>query len=247
MKIILPITLLFCSMIIAQETVSNPILNLEQNLNSTEYTEHSTRNHITSFSEIEGKKSAGLAIVYSLLLPGMGELYADGYSSGKYFTIADGLLWGTYIGMSVYANNQEDNYKSYATSNAKINPDGKDANYFSTIGEYSNIDNYNDQKALERNFDQMYDRDKFFWKWQTTVERRTYRDMWSSSEQTFNDLRFIVGALIVNRIASAINAVRLVAAYNSRLEAEMSWNLSVGLKNNPNLPTSLELTFHKSF
>ena len=239
--------MLFCSSIIAQETVSNPILNLEQNLNSTKYTQHSTRDGITSISETQGKKSAGLAILYSLLLPGMGELYADSYSGGKYFTIADGILWGTYIGMSVYANNQEDNYKSYATANAKINPDGKDADYFATIGEYSNIDNYNDQKALERNFDQMYDKDNFFWKWQTTKERRTYRDMWSSSEQTFNDLRFVVGALIVNRIASAINAVRLVAAYNSRLEEELSWNVSMGLRNHPNLPTSLELTFYTSF
>ena len=53
------------------------------------------------------KKKTGLAIIYSLLLPGMGELYAGDYSSGKYFTIADGVLWGTLIGVNAYANNQE--------------------------------------------------------------------------------------------------------------------------------------------
>jgi hypothetical protein len=37
------------------------------------------------------RKSPALAILYSILLPGMGELYAGDYSSGKYFTIADGV------------------------------------------------------------------------------------------------------------------------------------------------------------
>ena len=55
------------------------------------------------------KKNTGLAILYSALLPGMGELYAGDYSSGKYFTIADGVLWGGLIGVNAYAKNQEDN------------------------------------------------------------------------------------------------------------------------------------------
>ena len=38
------------------------------------------------------KKAVGLAVVYSLVLPGMGELYADGFSSGKYFLIAEGVV-----------------------------------------------------------------------------------------------------------------------------------------------------------
>jgi hypothetical protein len=49
-------------------------------------------------------------------------------------------------------------------------------------------------------------------------------------------------------VASAINAARLVAAYNKSLEEdEMSWNISVGLANNKNLPTSLTFNFYTSF
>lgn len=33
------------------------------------------------------KKSTGLAILYSLLIPGMGELYANSYSSGKFLLL----------------------------------------------------------------------------------------------------------------------------------------------------------------
>jgi TM2 domain-containing membrane protein YozV len=193
------------------------------------------------------KKKTGLAIIYSLLLPGMGELYAGSYSSGKYFTIAEGVLWGTFIGMNAYGNWQKDRYKSFAASEGGVQLEGKDDDYFSTISEYSSIEDYNNKKALERSFDEMYDPSTYYWNWQTSENRKTYRSMWVSSEQTFNDVRFVVGALIVNRIASAINAVRLVAAYNNNIHEELSWNLSVGISNPVNLPSSLTLNFQKSF
>lgn len=189
------------------------------------------------------KKNVGLAIIYSLLLPGMGELYADGYSSGKYFTIADGALWGIFIGMNTYANWQKDRYQTYAVTNGGITTSGKDADFYATIGDYSNIGQYNDEQALNRDFSAMYNVETHYWNWPTTEQRKTYRSMWTSSEQTFNDIRFVVGALIVNRIASAINAVRLVSAYNKNLDTDLSWNVSVGLQNRAELPTTLVLSF----
>lgn len=192
------------------------------------------------------KKNPGMAILYSLLLPGMGELYAESYNSGIYFTVADGIFWGALIGMDTYANWQKDRYQSFALANAGVSPDGKDDVYFATIGEFLDIDQYNDQKALERNFEEMYNSNSFFWKWSSTEDRKTYRSMWTSSEQTFNDIRFVVGALIVNRVASAINAVRLVSSYNKRIE-ETGWNLSVGYNNPPGLPRTLNLNISTTF
>ena len=246
MKLSALLILAIASSVFSQQQSSFSILLLEQEIKSSASEYSSTNLNFSNYIET-AKKSAGLAILYSLLLPGMGELYADGYESGKYFTIAEGVLLGTYIGMSVYASNQEDNYKAYATTNASINISSKDDDYFATIGQYQNIDNFNDQKALERNFNQMYDTETFFWKWQSTEDRRAYRSMWSSSEQTYNDLRFIVGAMILNRVVSAINAVRLVSAYNNRIEEELSWNVSIGLKQTANLPTSLNFYFQTAF
>jgi len=71
--------------------------------------------------------------------------------------------------------------------------------------------------------------------------------MWNSSETANNNIRFVVGGLILNRIVSAINAARLVSSYNSNLEEEVSWNFSVGFMSHPNLPTSLSLNVQKSF
>jgi hypothetical protein len=196
-----------------------------------------------TFSFERTKKNPGLAILYSILLPGMGELYAEDYSSGKYFTVADGALWGILIGMNTYAGWQKDRYEAYAVTNGGITTSGKDAAYYATIGDYSSINQYNDAQALNRDFGSMYNAETHYWSWPSTEQRKTYRGMWTASEQTYNDIRFVVGALIVNRIVSAINAVRLVSAYNKNLQNDLTWNVSVGMINKTELPTTLVLNF----
>ena len=247
MKLFSIILLLSSTIIFSQTENPQSIQELKNSVTNSDVNYESLSISINSYLDSE-KKSVGLGIVYSLLLPGMGELYADAYNVGKYFTIADGLLWGTFIGMNAYSNWQEDSYKSYAASEAGvINDASKDEDFYANIGDYTSVYTYNEQKALERNFDEMYDEQTNFWKWNSTDERRTYRDMWNSSETASNGIRFVVGGLILNRLISAINAARLVSAYNNRLEEEVSWNFSVGFMNTPNLPTSLALHVQKSF
>lgn len=230
----------------AQSNTFRSFYELKNSIKENYSVENYESSNIVYTFEKSDKKSAGLAILYSLLLPGMGELYADSYSSGMYFTIAEGVLWGTYIGMNTYANWQQDRYESYAVTRAGVDPSGKDKDFYSRVGLYLNIDQYNNEKVLERNFEQMYNSEQYFWKWNSSEERKTYRDMWISSEQTFNDMRFVVGAMLLNRLASAINAVRLVSSYNNKLE-EQSWNVSVGLVNYPNQPSTLNLNFSTTF
>ena len=118
MKIFTAGLILISTCLFAQQQPVLSILELENQISdSTENINYSN----TSLNTSHLKKSTGLAILYSLLLPGMGELYAGNYSSGKYFTIAEGALWATFIGMNIYAGNQKDNYQAYATVNASVN------------------------------------------------------------------------------------------------------------------------------
>jgi hypothetical protein len=228
MNKILPLIILFSTLLFPQQS---SLLHLH---NSIDINSYQTVKY-ESPAEMK-KKNAGLAIIYSLILPGMGELYADNYSSGKYFTIAEGTLWLTYTGINTYGGWMEDRYKSFAVTRGGIDPTGKDADYYATISEYFSIEEYNNEQALNRNFSELYS-EEYYWNWQTPADRRAYRSMWVSSEQSFNNLRFVVGGLILNRLISAINAVRSVTAYNKRLTEE-SWNISVSYSpdiNNPGL------------
>ena len=71
--------------------------------------------------------------------------------------------------------------------------------------------------------------------------------MWVSSEQTFNVVRFVIWGLLLNRVVSAINAVRLVSRYNNNLSQEVGWNVSLGVQNLPDNSASYNLNFITSF
>lgn len=222
---------------------SQSILTLENQLSEAPQKAHSIT---LIYDTAPSKKKVGLAILYSLILPGMGELYAGNYASGKFFTIAEGALWGTYAGINTYAGWQKDRYISFAESNGGVSTAGKDADYFATISEYTSIYDYNNEMAKQREFSKLLDENQYYWKWNGN-DRKTYREKWVSSEQAYNNVRFVVGALIVNRLASAINAVRLTASYNKSLSTQTSWNISTGVTNIPTLPPSVTLNFQTTF
>lgn len=197
-------------------------------------------------NNIPEKKSPWIAIAYSVLLPGMGELYGGDYSLGKYLTIADGFLWTGLTGMHIYSGWQEDNYKAFAKSSGGVNTNGKDDQFFADIGSYINVDDFNDDKALNGQFELMYDASTHGWNWNDNLTRSEYREMWESSESASNNIQFVVGALIINRIVSAINAVRVVSAYNDKVE-NGDWNISVGYNNYKSMPGNVTLNFVTSF
>ncbi|MCL5031359.1 MAG: hypothetical protein M1480_20335 [Bacteroidetes bacterium] len=245
MKNILLALAVFSTYTFSQTKLEPKFFVLQNSINEIKVENKSLQNFTTEVSN--SKKSAGLAILYSFLLPGMGELYANSYSSGKYFTIAEGSLWGIYFGMNTYGNWLKDRYISYASSTGMVNSQNKNADYYATIGDYMSIDEYNNAMALQQSFDKMLDPTKNYWNWQTIANRKNYRNMWVSSEQEHNDLRFIVGALILNRIASAINAVRLVAEFNKKQSTELGWNFSVDANNPATLPSTLYFNFQTTF
>jgi len=199
------------------------------------------------FETTPAKKNVGLAILYSVLLPGMGELYANNYESGKYFTITDAALIGVYFGVNSFGDWKKESYKSFAKTYGGVSPNGKNDDYFATIGNYKNIDQYNDEKALEQRFSEMFDKNNMNWKWESETQRREYRGMWLSSQRAYNNLQFVVGAMLINRLASIINAVRSVVAYNKNLEQQTSWNFYFDADPNPLAQKNFSLNFISTF
>lgn len=212
----------------------------DQNVNETGI-------HKEFLEATQTKKNIALAILYSALLPGMGELYANNYQSGKYFTIADAALIGVYFGVNTYGDWKKENYKSFATTYGGISLTSKNDDYFATIGNYKNIDQYNDEKALEQRYNEMFDKNIMNWKWENETQRRQYRGMWLSSQRAYNNLQFVVGAMLINRLGSIINAVRSVVAYNKNLQQQTSWNFYFDANPNPLATKNFSLNFISSF
>jgi hypothetical protein len=164
---------------------------------------------------VASKKSVGLAVFYSLLLPGMGELYAEGFSSGKYFLIAEGVLWLGYAAVEIHGNDLRDGARSYAVAHAGVNVAGKDDDFFVDLGNFMTVEEYNEKRLRDRELNRVYDAAAgYSWRWDSDASRLTYKDQRISSENMYNNRKFIGIGILVNHIVSAINAARCAIAHN---------------------------------
>jgi len=194
------------------------------------------------------QKSTGLAVVYSLLLPGMGELYAGDYGTGKYFTIAEGALALAAISFDRYGNWIKDDARQYAVTHAHSGLDGMDDQYFSVIGDYQSVYEYNEAVLRNRDAQKVYDpHSSSYWSWDTPDNRERYRQLRVSSDERFNDARFLVAAIVVNHIVSAIDAARIVIRHNGSREESGRIDIHAGIIGGIARPEGIRVTLSRNF
>ena len=192
----------------------------------------------------QNKKSPAKAVLYSLLVPGMGELYAGGFDQGKYSLIVEGGLWLTYISFHQYGSWIRNDSRRYAVVHAGSDLTGKNDQYFVDVGNFNDTYEYNEKKLADRTSDRLYDVNAgYYWKWDSDENRKEFRAMRVSSERVFNNAKFIIGAVIVNHIISAVNAARLTRQYNTQLEEGLgSWWIESSLLNFGTKPDGIALS-----
>jgi hypothetical protein len=167
----------------------------------------------------ESKKSVLLAIAASLLVPGMGELYAGSFETGKYYLIAEGGLWLTYGGFRMHSKWLLQDAQTFASQHANANFDNKDDKYSVNIGNFNTTEEYNDVKNRNREYDQVYQptRPEYQWNWDTDANRLQFKNMRIHSSEVKNNSKFVIGAIVVNHLLSAFSAGKKTAAYNKSL------------------------------
>jgi hypothetical protein len=197
---------------------------------------------------VERKKPA-LAALYSLVLPGMGEAYADGFSSGKYFLIAEGVLWLTYFTMDVHAHALQDDARSYSAVHAGVSLAGKNDQFFVDVGNFSTVDDYNDKRLRDREPEKLYNAAAGYdWQWETEADRLTYRDGRIAADTWTNNRKFVLAAVLVNHVASAINAARAAISYNKGIDDPLGdISISAHVLGSLSRPHGLAITLSKPF
>ena len=195
-----------------------------------------------------GKKKAGLAAIYSLLLPGMGEWYAERFSTGKYFLMAEGGLWLTYAGFQLYGDALRDDARAFAVAHAGVSLAGKSDQYFVDIGNFLNLDAYNEKKLRDREPERLYSvAAGQGWNWDSDASRAAYRSERVGSDNVYNNRKFVVAAVIVNHVVSAINAARAAVAYNESLGQSGAIQIEASPLGGPAQPHGILLTVRAPF
>lgn len=181
----------------------NKILELKSKFTSTNSTSSDPE---INTSITESKKSPGLALLLSLILPGSGHYYLNRMDVGKYFLGADAACWLGFATLNIYGNSVNDDAISFSTQHAQVNTTNKDDNYYVNVGNYNNVYEYNNAQLTFGAYYNLYDVDQYYWNWDNVNNRNIYDSQRKSSERILNN-RIIFGSLLIaNRIVAGISA-----------------------------------------
>lgn len=165
------------------------------------------------------KKSPGLAFLFSLFVPGTGQLYAHRIDVGKYYMISEAALWLGFASFTIYGNWLRNDAHNFARVHAGIDPNGKDDNFFVNISNYDNVYQYNNSQLQNGKYTSLYDpQNGYYFYWDNNVDRETYRKDQLAGDRVITDRLFFVGAIIINHLISAVSAIFVTNSYNDMLK-----------------------------
>jgi hypothetical protein len=178
--------------------------------------------------KVEGAKSKWKALGLSIILPGAGQYYTESRGKMIFFGGAEALIWSNFVGFRLYGKWKKEDYISWAAMHAGVDVNGKPDSYFETLTYYDNIDIYNQLELLyERSEAELYpDTPEFYWNWDSDENRVHFRKLRNDSKNAYRRSLLFLGAALVNRVLSGIDAFRSAGSYNRRKEfSDNGWRL----------------------
>lgn len=180
-------------------------------------------------------KSWLLAMGSSALLPGMGELYLGEHKFVRPFVWTDIALWFTAIGSYAIGERYITSAHNYAVRHAGLNSNSHSVDMLNTVGDYRSrggVAGQNSSPDMDEDYNQAMlrsgkaideDLDKDIqWDWGSSDNPETteHIDEYKSRLRHYRVSRIVfqvsVGALLLNRVVSMLNTIRIYRATSSK-------------------------------
>jgi hypothetical protein len=184
------------------------------------------------------------AFLKSLVIPGWGQYSLGRKNAALTFFGAELAIIGGMFTLNAYGRSTRSDYQALAAAYAGVT--GNHAHdYYVDVGNWMTVDQFNEKRLQERNFDAMYTDPHDQWAWDTDAHRAEMEKIRIRSDRAFNNMLYFVGGLVLNHVASAIHAGRVAAAERDKTDAKpSSWNIGVQTI----APSSgLQIRFTRSF
>lgn len=197
-----------------------------------------------------GSKSRFKAIALSALWPGAGELYLGNKKTASGFFVAEALIIAGYVSYKLAASEKQDDLIRYAETYAGVSATGKSDLYLDMVGFYTDNDHYNSEGRVGDPDRPFYPDDEVYhWRWQSEVQRSTYRELKNRQGQLSQKSDFVLTMAVANRVVSVITTAISSRRISSRSGQEFSSQLpdSFRLSLEPvSTNRQLVLTWHTS-
>ena len=171
--------------------------------------------------------SSKKALLYSLLLPGLGEMSMGEKGRATGFFIAEGLIWANFTYWTVAGNLRQDDYIEQAQLNAGVGVSKESDDYWRLVGQYTSSSGEGPgsyEEELRREARDTYPsdpaaQDAFVaehlptgdraWSWSTPALQAEYTDTRETSNRAHNKAKYSFAAAILNRVVSVIDVQML--------------------------------------
>ena len=151
------------------------------------------------------------AFLASFILPGSGEYFAGSKKMAGIFFGLETVLWTTHLSLRTYGDWKRHDFQQFAAAHAGVDLTNKPREYFVHIEDYNNIRVYNDEKLQLRDLSAMYPETDFYsWQWDSESNREKFESMRISSDRAYNRATIVVAGILINHLASGIDAMRIV-------------------------------------
>ncbi|MBI3871879.1 MAG: hypothetical protein HY304_02245 [candidate division Zixibacteria bacterium] len=161
------------------------------------------------------------AAVASLLLPGAGQWYAGARTKSGFFLAGEAAVWTMFDYFHTVGNIKHDDYRDFAVVHAGIDPDGKGDDFYRTITFYDSREDYNDAGRLVAPGRPFYEDTPYWdWQWDSPASMQRYRTIRNQSNEAHNRAKFVLGAAVLHRLVSAVDAWRTARSVNHKARME---------------------------
>ena len=163
-------------------------------------------------------KSPARAAALSLVLPGLGELYAGGPRSGRFFLVTEGILWTGMATFRFLETYRIDAYRAHAAAHAGIRLRNLPESVIKEVGSFESIYERNQRERFlaGEHANLRTESAGQVWEWDSEASRVKFQDLRSKATSAEQKAFLFVGGLIFNRFASALNAASIARKTRTR-------------------------------
>jgi len=182
-----------------------------------------------------GDLSAARAIGLSLLVPGLGDLYAGRPDRARVFFAAEAAIWTAFVVFRIQGHGREESYHDFAVQFAGISGTDHSDDFYSEIGQYDSSDDYEavmkknarfelqqvlGYEALERYYLEHRVSDFEEWAWASSDHRIDYRALRSDSRVAYRRSGYMIAVAAANRVVAALFAYQAVKSAQAQAGVE---------------------------
>jgi hypothetical protein len=168
------------------------------------------------------------AFLKSFVIPGWGQYSLGRKNAALTFFGAELMLVGGMLTLNAYGRSTRADYQALAAAYAGVQG-GHGHDFYVDVGNWMTVDQFNQRRLQERNFEALYTDPHDRWQWDTDAHRAEMEMNRIRSDRAFNNVLYVVGGLVLNHIASAIHAGRMAVVDRDREAAAKptTWNVDV--------------------